>query len=363
MIQRLQTRRAFLRSTSLGAAALGGLIAACGVPTPPPAPATTAPASTPAAVATAPVSVPTSAPTLISTPLHLNASFGTLSASDMPLWMGEAVGAYTRRNLQVELQFVAGDTGLRALVAGDVDTHVQSPAGMVNANLNGGQDFVYVGTLNNHSPFALMVPAGIKTAADLKGKPVASDKPGTTVDFAIRQILRLLDLQPDDVDLRIVGVSDAQLTALLSGQVMAAPLAPPYTFNAEAQGFHALITSYKLPNMGAGPIVSRTRLGNLEPALRAFMAGFREGIQAFKTQPDLAKSVLQEKVPQPSQDILDKTYDFFINSNPFQEDLEPSLAGIQALLDFLGDTSLPAAKGVSAAQLVDRRILDSLPKS
>src|SRR5581483_6119137 len=133
---------------------------------------------------------------------------------------------------------------------------LQSPTGMLTADLNAGLDLVYVGSLYNHQQFALMVAPDVKTAADLRGKGFASDKPGTAVDFATRQLLSQLGLQPSDVVIHQVGVSQALVTALLSGQVAAAPLAPPNSFQVEAQGDHLLTDLYKIPTQAGGAIVS-----------------------------------------------------------------------------------------------------------
>jgi hypothetical protein len=48
---------------------------------------------------------------------------------------------------------------------------------------------------------------------------------------------------------------------------------------------------------------------------------------------------------------------------PFQEDQQPTLEGIQAMLEFLGNTSMPAAKTAKAEQFVDTRILSRMAKA
>ena len=53
----------------------------------------------------------------------------------------------------------------------------------------------------------------------------------------MRELLTQLSLKPSDVEARQVGVSQALVTALLSGQTVAAPLAPPNSFQVEAQGY------------------------------------------------------------------------------------------------------------------------------
>jgi hypothetical protein len=90
------------------------------------------------------------------------------------------------------------------------------------------------------------------------------------------------------------------------------------------------------------------------------LAGMQDAIRAFNSQPDLAKQVLQQTTKEPDQSILQQTYDFYRTQTPFQEDLRPTLEGLQSQLDFLSLT-VPEAAKVKAPQFVDSRILDTLP--
>src|SRR5581483_10998802 len=144
---------------------------------------------------------------------------------------------------------------------------------------------------------------------------------------------------------------------------MAAPLAPPNSFTVEAKGFYALTDLYKLPTQAGGPIVSKARLDELAPRLAPFLLGLRDGIRAFNTQRELAIKVLQEQTKQTDTDILQRTYDFYKTTTPFQEDLQPSLEGLKALLDFNAETVLPQAKNARPEQFVDLRVLEKLPRS
>jgi len=56
-------------------------------------------------------------------------------------------------------------------------------------------------------------------------------------------------------------------------------------------------------------------------------------------------------------DVLKKNYEFYTKTAPFQKDMQPTLEGIQAMIDFLGDTTAPAAKGHKAAEFIDLRFL------
>jgi hypothetical protein len=64
------------------------------------------------------------------------------------------------------------------------------------------------------------------------------------------------------------------------------------------------------------------------------------------------------KVGDPS--ILQKTYDFYTKTAPFEPSLQPTMAGIKAMMDFLAPT-VPRLSGLTPERFVDTRFLNQLP--
>jgi hypothetical protein len=60
-------------------------------------------------------------------------------------------------------------------------------------------------------------------------------------------------------------------------------------------------------------------------------------------------------------DVLNKSYDFYSKTAPFQKDLQPTMDGIKAMADFLS-TDTPGLKDANPATFVDTRFLSQLPK-
>jgi len=290
----------------------------------------------------------------------LKVAYVSVSGAQTPLFMADAIGAFKQQNLNVDIQFIEANVAVKALIAKEVDVILQAAAAVLTADLNGNADLVYVGSAYNHSQFAMLVNSSIKTPDDLKGKLLGTDKPGTTVDYNARQLLQLMNLSLNDVQQRPLGTTDILLPALLSGQVAAVPLSVPQSFTAEAGGYHILKDSYDQPYQSVGVVTSRTRIDELTPALLRFFPAYRQGMQAFNQQPDLAKKLIGQYTKTTDQTVIDKSYDFYKNQTPFQEDLQPTVEGIQKMADFLGDTIVPSAKGVKAEQFIDRRVLNQL---
>lgn len=380
-----RSRREFLRVAAAGCAAA---LAACGggqspssspaaakaeapasVPPSVPAPSTISSAaagkpvaSSSVAASTKPAASPVSS-TAKPTAKKLTVAYTSLAATNMPIWMAKDIGALDGSPVPIDLQyFNTGSVATKALISNDIDVLLQGAAAMIAANLNGNVDLVYIGSFINHSSASLHVAKNIKSAADLKGKLVGSDQPGTAVNFQTTRILASLGLQPTDVQLRPLGGSAAQLPVLISGQIQAATLSPPFAFQAESQGYLPLANAYEIPFLDVGVVVSRARINELKPALLTLLAGSRRGAQVFASQPDVALKVMKEFTKEEDATTLQKTYDFYKSKSSFQADLQPSLPAIQGMLEFLGNSSLPEAKAAKPEQFVDNRLLAELPK-
>ncbi|HEY8692752.1 MAG TPA: ABC transporter substrate-binding protein [Chloroflexota bacterium] len=280
----------------------------------------------------------------------------------MPLWLAEELQFFDQQHVKVTSQFMESNISTKALIAKEVDVLLQAAASLITADLNGGADLVYVASAYNHAQFSLIVPASIKTVGDLKGKIWGTDKPGTTTDYFTQLLLRLVGLKPSDVELRDLGAAAILVPDLISGQIQAAPVSPPAAFDLEARGFHSLRDTYDQPYQNVGVVVSKARMPELTPALLRFLPAYRQGMQAYAQQPDVAKRVLKQYGKIADQATLDRSYDFYVKETSFQLDMQPTLQGIQYMLDFLS-TAVPAAKTAKPEQFVDTRLLAQVPKS
>lgn len=375
------TRRHFLWITPVAAA---GVLQACSAPQSAPTNPTIAPgptlASGPTAAAkptTAPAPTvppgPTVAPALTTAPgpgstagatpvplPKLTVSYGSPVGSFAALWMAKAINAFDKYNLSVDVQYIETASAVPAMVANSIDAQEVSAAPVITADANGDLDLVLIASTLNHPILGLYATPDITNAEQLKGKIVASDKPGTPTDYAARLSLSLLGLSPTDVDLRIVGSAAETTPAMLTGQVPAGIVAPPQSFLVEAQGFHLLQSIFDQPYQNVGVVARRSRMDQLAPALKALLAAVRDGVQAWYAQPDLAMQVIGQYANVSDTDILQKTYDFYSKTAPFEKTLQPTMPGIKAMMDFLAPAT-PKLSGYTPEQFVDLRFLNELP--
>jgi ABC-type nitrate/sulfonate/bicarbonate transport system substrate-binding protein len=274
--------------------------------------------------------------------------------------MAKAIGAFEKYGVQVDIQYIETSAAVPAMIAKSIDAQESSAPPILTADVNGNQDLVIIASALNHPILGLYADSDITNAEQLKGKTIASDKPGTPVDYAARLSLSLLGLSPSDVDLRQIGSATEITAAMLSKQVQAGMVAPPQSFQVEPKGFHLLQDIFSQPYQNVGLIAKRSRLDELAAGLRPLLAAYRDGILAWNSQPELAMRVQDEYAKVGDPEILRKTYEFYTKTAPFEPSLQPTMEGIRAMMDFLSAT-IPAMKDHKPEDFVDTRFLANLP--
>jgi ABC-type nitrate/sulfonate/bicarbonate transport system substrate-binding protein len=199
----------------------------------------------------------------------------------------------------------------------------------------------------------------VHSAADLRGKLVGTDRPGTPVAFGADLALQRLNLRPDEVQLLNVGSADNQIAAVLAGQLSASVLGPPQSFVAENAGFRLLVDLHDVPYQNVGVVVRRERLDELASSLVPFLRAYREGIERYDTDKPFAMNVIQKYSQESDPEVLDKTYEFYRRLG-FTQQLTVSEAGLASILGFLSEV-VPEAKTAQPSQFYDDRFLQQLP--
>jgi len=176
--------------------------------------------------------------------------------------------------------------------------------------------------------------------------------------------LSLLGLKPeaDFSSVLRIGGTNFLWPSLLAGQIAAAPLTPPQSFTADALGFTRLVNTYHLPYQNIGIVVRKSEVEAKAEGWLRLLRAMREGIKRWYDDPKLAREVLTKYTKEKDPDKLQKTYEFFSKQAGFSDDLQITDQGTQQILNFLGSTILPGAKGTSPKQFYDTRILEKLGK-
>src|SRR5262249_19182608 len=170
------------------------------------------------------------------------------------LLMAARRGFAEREGLKLELLEVKDDQiGLKALLAGELDSYEGGAQGAIAANVRGA-DVKIVGCHWIVVPHGIMVKAGIDKMEDLKGKAVAGSSPGSFPDMLAAAVLARValtrfKLSPSDVRLAAVGGDRDRYTALVGGVVDAAVVSNEYLPLASSKNLKMLLEGKDaLPN-------------------------------------------------------------------------------------------------------------------
>ena len=165
------------------------------------------------------------------------------------LLMAARRGFAEREGLKLDLLEVKDDQiGLKALLAGELDSYEGGAQGAIAANVRGA-DVKIVGCHWVIVPHGIMVKAGIDKMEDLRGKAVAVSAPGSFPDMLARVALTRFKLSPSDVRVAAVGGDRDRYTALFGGVVDAAVVSNEYLPLASSKNLKMLLEGKDaLPN-------------------------------------------------------------------------------------------------------------------
>jgi len=278
-----------------------------------------------------------------------------------PIWIATETGAYQREGLDARIVYIEAKIGIAALVAGEVDAVVISAPSVIPAVLSGAR-VAFIAGLHNKMIFSFHAQRDIQSPAQLRGKIVGINRPGTPGDYAARVALAKMGLKLADVQPLPLGGTELLWPALQSRQVAGAALAPPFSFSADTAGYSRLVDTYDRPYQNTGVVVQRDQIRPRADTWLRLLRALRQANLRWYEDPKLAMYVMMKYTKQSDPDVLQKTYDFETNPPGFTKDLKVSDAGVQGILDFLAATVRPEAAKAAPKQFYDTTILDKLAK-
>jgi NitT/TauT family transport system substrate-binding protein len=279
------------------------------------------------------------------------------SGTTASMWMAKETGGFAKEGLDVEMISLSSALALPALIANEVDVIQVSAAPVITASVR-GFDAIFVAGLLNTMIWDLYARPEIKSAEQLKGKIVGTDRPGSPVAYGTAVALRKLGLTSKYVQLRILGGSAQIVAALLTGQIVAGAAAPPVTFQLDRAGLHSMVSLLDQPYQNVGLVVRRGRMDELAGRLVPLLRSVRAGIDRYYSDKAFTMKVIAKYTKENDPDILDRTYEFYRRAG-FRRELMISEPGVQGILDFLSET-VPEAKKAVPAQFFDDRFVRQL---
>ena len=265
----------------------------------------------------------------------------------------ERAGLWKKRGLDVRLiYFTSGATMAQAMVGGDLDIADSDVPAMLNAVSAGALDGKLISVYINRFPFAFVVRNDVKTAEDLKGKQLAISRFGSSSDVTTRMLLRQFNLDPDK-DVRIIqAAGTTRVPAMVSGQIHGTLLGtydvPVVTDSGCCRVFVDML-EMPIDYARFGQVVPTQLLRTKRELLAKFAEGLIEGIFVFKTNKELALSVLR------TEGIKSPEYSYPRVAAAMRERPIPEAKGVQAVMDSVktAKSKVTLAKDVMDGSLIE----------
>lgn len=181
-----------------------------------------------------------------------------------------------------------------ALASGDADVAAALTEGVIAANANGAK-LKIVGNLMTQDQHILYAGPGVKSMADLKGKKFGVVGPGSGTEILAKALAVQAGLNESDISYVPTGAASTQLTSLLSGQIDAAGLVPPYDHTAAERG-QVEVLKYRDVFPDITPQVFTTTsslISQHTPELKRFLKAYTESATWVKDHPDEAVKILE----------------------------------------------------------------------
>src|SRR4029079_14346472 len=172
----------------------------------------------------------------LSVPVH--------GVSHVAFYVAKDKGYFQQEGLDVEVILMSAPIGIRALIAGDVDASTVGGSALPPIFRGAPLRMVFI-SFDKPTHWLYAKPE-IRTVKDLKGRKVAIDGLGGTLESLLRSVLEKNGLEGGrDVPFLVVGTPPGRFIALNSGAVDATLFTFPLNFRAEEAGFRELVNFVK----------------------------------------------------------------------------------------------------------------------
>jgi len=284
----------------------------------------------------------------------INIAYTATSPYQAVLIVAKEVGLFKKYNLDPALVFVTGGSlGIQAMLGGDVAMALSDGSASVASKIS-GVDVVIIASLLNTFPYSLISLPEIKKVDQLRGGKIAVSRFGSATDLSVKMALARVGLNAEkDVTLLQIGVQTARYAALLSKNVQATIITPPFTLTARKAGMNTLIdmSELNIPFQLTGLLALRPYLKSNPETVLSVIRVLSEGIHFYKREKEATLKILGKYLKTDDREALEETHrEIAIKALP--EKPYPTLAGVKTILD---ETALrnPKAKGLKPEDFVD----------
>ena len=290
--------------------------------------------------------------------------YSTFSGAYLPLWIAVEDRVGRKYGLDLKAIYAGRIRPQQLLASNDVPFVMATGTGAITSHILGVKDQAIIFVSINKVNSAIFSRPEIKTAEELRGKIVATGRPGAFGDTMVRYVLRAkLGLVPDR-DVKMLPIGEAQLTfpALERGVVQAASLTIPFTLIAKKMGYRELIDYDK-----AGVVYPYNTITTLRQTPNKFpdlteklLKTMIEGTYIAKTDREKSLAVMKKYMRGTSDEILEETYQYA--KSVTEENPTPSLEITKAAMEILS-YEYPKAKDTDPNLIIDTTTMKRIEQS
>ncbi len=290
--------------------------------------------------------------------------YSSFSGDYAPLWIAIENRLGTKYGLDLKVIYAGRIRPQQLLAGGEVPFIVATGTGVLTSHVLGVKDQVIILVSTNKVPSSLFTKPEIKSAEELRGKTIATGRPGAFGDTMVRYILKAkLGLTPDR-DIKLVAIGEAVLAfpALEKGVVDGASLTMPYTLVAKQMGYRELIDYDKAGVVYPYNTVTtlrQTAAKNPELVERVLKT-IIDAISIFKTNKEKRLAAMKKYMRGASEQVIEETYEH--TRAKTEEVPMPSLDVIKSALEILS-YQYPQAKQTDPNLLIDASFVKRIEQS
>lgn len=243
-------------------------------------------------------------------------SYAGTSGYNVPFWVTQEAGLFTKYGLPSELLLISGgSTNVQALLANELQFVNAGATPAIQAVLQGAP-VVIIASYYNLMPYSFVVGKSVRSVSDLKGKRLAITRLGGITEFAARLAFEKLGLDFKDMTLVQSGPDAQRIAAVQSGAVAATILAPPGLFAATSLGLNVFADlaglGVKYP-MGV-MITSRSYVAQNRNTVKKFTMALIEGLDLYLNDRNFSIGVMQKYTRISNPETLSKSHDYFVKN-------------------------------------------------
>jgi NitT/TauT family transport system substrate-binding protein len=294
----------------------------------------------------------------------LTIGYSNFTGTYAPLWIAVEEHLGAKHGLDLKAIYAGRIRPQQLLATGEVPIVLATATGTITSHILGVKDQVVVATITNKVTTSLFSKPEIKSVEELKGKIIATGRPGAFLDAMVRYVLRSkFNLTPDkDVKFLPSGEPALSFQALERGVVDGAAMSSPYMFIARKAGMRELANFDKLgvEYPYTSVVVQRQTVAKNPDLVERFLKSIAEGIHVFKMNKPKTLAVMKRYMKGADDEILDQTYQ--ATQATLEDAPHPNVQVVRVALDMLS-LQYPNAKQTDANMIVEpafmKRIEDS----